>query len=87
MSAMTKYEYLSAKLERERPDIFRCLKAGEFRTIRSAALAAKLIKPTMYIPVEPKGAARCILRKFTDEQVEELIGYLLDGRYDDNGDS
>lgn len=41
----TSAEYLTRKIARDRPDILERMKAGEFRSVRQAAIEAGIIKP------------------------------------------
>jgi hypothetical protein len=65
-------DYRVARIARERPDILERMKAGEFKSVRAAALEAGIVKPTITILVDVQGFARAILRHFTPEQREEL---------------
>jgi hypothetical protein len=39
-------DYLTARIARDRPDILKRMKAGEFRSVRSAAREAGIVRPT-----------------------------------------
>lgn len=41
----TSAEYLTSKIARDRPDILERMKAGEFRSVRQAAIEAGIVKP------------------------------------------
>jgi hypothetical protein len=70
-------DYLTARIARDRPDIFDRMRADEFSSVRQAALAAGIIKPEFSIPIEPQGAARRILNRFRGEPLLELIRVLV----------
>lgn len=57
--------YLTAKIARDRPDILDRMKAGEFTSVRKAALEAGFIPPTVTIPIVPWRAARLLRKHFT----------------------
>jgi hypothetical protein len=67
---------LTARIARDRPDILERMKAGEFKSVRQAALEAGLITPEFSIPIEPQGAARRILNRFSGEPLRELVRIL-----------
>lgn len=69
-------EYLAARIARDRPDILERMKAGEFTSVRKAALEAGIITPEFSIPVDPQGAARRILNRFQGEPLVELLRVL-----------
>lgn len=62
--------YLEARIERDRPDILARLDAGEFRSVRAAAIEAGIIDPDKSkrysLPADPEAAAR-YLRERVDE--------------------
>lgn len=62
-------QYLTARIARDRPDILDRMKAGEFQSVRQAALTAGVVKKKIQIEVEPEAAARLIRKHFTPEQV------------------
>ena len=70
---------LTSRIARDRPDILDRMKAGEFSSVRKAALEAGIVRPEFSIPVEPHGAARRILSRFQGEPLLELIRALQAG--------
>lgn len=68
-------DYQLRRLNRDRPDILRRLDAGEYRSVRQAAIAAGIVKPEkrISIAIDPESAARAIRRHFSDEQIDALI--------------
>jgi hypothetical protein len=65
-------EYLMARLARDRPDILERMKAGEFASVRAAAIEAGIIKPTCTVPLDPGKAATRLLRHFKGEDLVAL---------------
>lgn len=59
-------EYLAAKIARDRPDILKRMKAGEFKSARAAAIEAGIIKtqsqpkPQLHTPAEGIYCADCV---------------------------
>ena len=74
MGGGTSADYLTARIARDRPDILEGMKAGKFRSVNAAALAAGINRPraTFYTD-SPAAAARAILRHFQGERLQELI--------------
>ena len=68
--------YLTARIARDRPDILARMKAGEFPSVRAAALEAGIVDPTFTCPLDPVKAARRILRHFTGDRLTQLISEL-----------
>lgn len=69
--------YLARRLLRDNPEIFERLEAGEFSSVRAAALEAGIVKPTFTCPLEPRRAARLIAKHFSGEQLTQLIEFLV----------
>lgn len=72
-------DYLTRRIARDRPDILERMKAGEFTSVRQAALAAKIVKPTFTCPIDPERAANLILKHFELKNVKTLIQLLNSG--------
>ena len=71
--------YLLALLARDHPDIKARLDAGEFRSVRAAARAAGLVRPTAQIYTDdPAAAARAVRRHFEGDRLKALIAALED---------
>jgi HEAT repeat protein len=69
-------DYLRARLRRDHPSIFDRLEAGEFRSVRAAALEAGIVQPYVSLPLLPNSAAAAIRRHFSPEAITELIRLL-----------
>jgi hypothetical protein len=65
--------YRLARLARDHTEILSRLEAGEFKSVRKAALEAGIIKPKMEIPLDPLGAARLIVKHFKGDSLKALI--------------
>jgi hypothetical protein len=65
-------DYLTARIARDRPDILERMKAGEFPSVRAAALEAGIVKPTMIVTIEAAAIIRAIHQHCTPEQVAEI---------------
>lgn len=74
----TRADYLTARIARDRPDILERMKAGEYRSVRQAALEAGIVKPYLQIPYDPERAARAIRRHFTPDQIAALVDLLTE---------
>lgn len=72
-------EYLTARLARDHPAILDRMKAGEFKSVRQAALQAGIIKPRISIALDPHKAAETILRHFSPAEVHLIIKELHRG--------
>jgi hypothetical protein len=64
-------DYLAARIKRDRPDIAARVEAGEFRSMRAAALEAGIIKP----PCPVKVAKRAV-EKMDEDQLADFFGWL-----------
>jgi hypothetical protein len=65
--------YLAARLARDHPDILAKLEAGVFSSVRAAALAAGIVRPTGIIYTDrPADAAKKLRRWFRGERLEML---------------
>jgi hypothetical protein len=76
-------EYLAARLKRDRPDIHARLAAGEFRSVRAAAIEAGIVtpRPRLSIPLDDLDAAGALLRRrLAPAQLIQLIDALKGGR-------
>jgi hypothetical protein len=72
-------EYLTARIARDRPDILARMQAGEFKSVRAAAIAAGIVRPIarVSIPVDdPDAAALALVRHFQGERLEQLRAML-----------
>lgn len=71
-------DYLTARIARDRPDILERMKAGEYKSVRAAALDAGIVQPRISIPTDVDGAARALARKFTVEDLHRLVELLAE---------
>jgi hypothetical protein len=69
--------YLTARIARDHKDILARMRAGEFPSVRAAALEAGIVKPRVQVEPTPEGLARAA-RKHIPEQIAELVR-LLEG--------
>lgn len=68
--------YLASRIKRDYPGIFARMEAGEFKSVRSAAVAAGIVQPTAVVPLDPIAAGRCLLRHFKGDRLSALIDVL-----------
>lgn len=66
-------DYLTARIARDHPDILERMKAGEYTSVRRAALDAGIVKPRLSIPADPTGASRAILKRFQGDDLATLL--------------
>jgi len=66
-----KADYLAARIKRDRPDIAARVEAGEFRSMRAAAIEAGIVKP----PCPVKAAKRAV-EKMDEGQLAEFEDWL-----------
>jgi hypothetical protein len=57
-------DYLTRRIARDHPEILERMKAGEFPSVRAAALEAGIVRPTVQVPLDPERAARILARHF-----------------------
>lgn len=69
--------YLTRRIARHHPEILERMRAGEFTSVRQAALEAGIVKPTFTCPLDPGRAARLIAKHFSGEQLTQLIELLV----------
>ena len=73
----TNADYLTARIKRDFPDIAERMAAGEYRSVRQAALEAGIVKPVVQVPAEPERAARALLRHFNADELREIVELVL----------
>ena len=73
LSPGTSAEYLAARIARDHPEIHERMKAGEFKSVRRAALEAGILKPTVSLPLDPQRAARILVKHLPPADVKALI--------------
>ena len=66
-------QYLAARIARDHPDILERMKAGEFKSVRQAALEAGIVKKSVSVPIDPQRAARILVKHLTPADVKALI--------------
>jgi hypothetical protein len=66
-------EYHTARIARDHPDILARMKAGEFSSVRQAALEAGIIRPPIYVPRDPVKAAVKLKAEFHGVELAALI--------------
>lgn len=72
-------EYLTRRIVRDHPDIAARMKAGEFTSVRAAALEAGIVHRTVTVrPGDPAQVVRSLRKHMTPEQLAELRA-LLEG--------
>lgn len=74
----TSADYLTARIARDRPDILERMRAGEYPSVRAAALDAGIVRARISIPTDIEGAARALARKFTPEELHRLVELLAE---------
>jgi hypothetical protein len=67
--------YLTARIARDRPDVLARMQAGEFRSVRAAAIEAGIITPTprLNLPADIPGLARALRRRLSTDDLAALI--------------
>jgi hypothetical protein len=68
----TSATYLARRLKRDHAPIYDRLQAGEFPSVRAAALEAGIVRKTITVPMEVEGAARVLRRHFSADDLEAL---------------
>lgn len=69
-------DYLTARIARDHPEIHGRMKAGEYKSVRAAALEAGIVKPTFTCPVDVERAACLIAKHFGRADRIELVRLL-----------
>jgi hypothetical protein len=69
-------EYLTRRIARDHPDILERMKAGEFTSVRAAALEAGIRKRTIQHGPAPADWARAARKHLTPDEIQELITLL-----------
>lgn len=79
----TRPDYLTARIARERPDVWDRMKQGEFTSIRAAAWEAGITLPTpprkMTLTGNLDKVSEALREHYTDEQIKDLARKLLEG--------
>jgi hypothetical protein len=75
-------EYLAARLARDYPEVVEQVKAGEFPSMRAAAVAAGIVKPRLQFTVgpstTPQAFAGALFERLEPEFLDELYDTLRD---------
>jgi hypothetical protein len=66
-------EYLTARIARDNPEILERMKAGEFPSVRAAALEAGIVQKRVSVPIDVTKAASAIQKHFTPEEVAQIF--------------
>jgi hypothetical protein len=69
-------DYLTARIARDNPDILERMKAGEFKSVRQAALEAGIVHRRISIPTEPEAAARTLRKVFNPADLARLASLI-----------
>ena len=74
----TSADYLTRRIVRDYPEIAERMKAGEFRSVRAAALEAGIVAQTLSVRVtDPASVARSLRKHMTPEQIAQLVALLM----------
>lgn len=80
----TSPEYLTARIARDRPDILERMKAGEYKSVRGAAIDAGIIDPDKTrrysLPTDPTTAAHYLLRKVDAAWIATFVAELVNAQ-------
>lgn len=75
----TSADYLTRRIVRDHPEIAARMEAGEFASVRAAALEAGIVHRTVSVrPDDPPAVARALRKHMTPAQVAELRDLLTD---------
>lgn len=76
----TSAEYLTRRIVRDHPEIAERMKAGEYKSVRAAALDAGIAPRTLTIRLDaPASVARSLRKHMSEENFTDLIRLLLEG--------
>jgi hypothetical protein len=70
-------DYFRARLARDFPEILARLDAGEFKSVRAAAIEAGIIERYFQCPDEPVKAARRLLKHFQGKRRKIFLAELV----------
>ncbi len=73
LSQGTDADYLTARIARDRPDILERMKAGEYPSVRRAAMDAGIVKPTVTHRATPEAFAHAAYNRLSYAEVEQLV--------------
>lgn len=66
-------EYLARRIKRDHPEIHERMKAGEFSSVRAAALEARIVRPTCQIYTDDPVSIAATLRRRLDPSILEAV--------------
>lgn len=76
----TNAKYLSLRIERDHPEIAERMRAGEFASVRAAALEAGIAPRTLSVRIDdPESAARSLRKHMSPEDLAVLAELLANG--------
>lgn len=79
-SGGTSADYLTRRIVRDHPEIAERMKAGEYKSVRAAALDAGIAPRTLTIRLDaPASVARSLRKHMSEENFTDLIRLLLEG--------
>lgn len=72
-------DYLKARIARDKPEILRRFNAGEYRSVRQAAIEAGIVnaKTRYSLPDDPVAAGRYLAQRVDKEWLLALVGELM----------
>jgi hypothetical protein len=71
-------DYLASRIKRDHPEIHDRLLAGEYSSVRAAAIEAGIVRRTITIPLDVDIAAQALRRHFTPDDLATLRQLLTD---------
>ena len=77
----TSRQYAIRKLRNDAPELHARVLAGELSPHR-AIIEAGFRTPTISVPLDPEGAARCLLRHFRGERLDAVLQAVANARGD-----
>lgn len=73
----TSAAYLRMRIVRDHPDVARRLHAGEFKSVRAAALVAGLVQPVLSVRItDPASMVRSLRKHMTPGNLSRLVDLL-----------
>lgn len=71
-------DYLTARIARDHPDVLEKMRAGEYPSVRAAALDAGIVKRTATVRVDdPRATARALARRYGPDDLRTIAAELL----------
>lgn len=82
----TSAAYLTARIARDRPDILAKMKAGEYKSVRKAAIDAGIIDPEkskrFQVPTDPEAAGAYLAKHVDEEWLDCMISAFSEAHHD-----